>query len=30
MHRFVKGMPAFELPNALEECPICLAAKLRK
>jgi hypothetical protein len=30
MHRFVKGMPAFKRPNALEECPICLAAKLRK
>ena len=30
MHRFVKGMPAFDLPNALEECPICLAAKLWK
>jgi GAG-pre-integrase domain len=30
MHRFVKGMPEFTLPNALEECPICLAAKLRK
>jgi hypothetical protein len=30
MHRFVKGMPEFALPNALEECPICLAAKLRK
>ena len=30
MHRFVKGMPAFTLPDALEECPVCLAAKLRK
>ena len=30
MHRFVKGMPAFSLPHALEECPVCLAAKLRK
>jgi hypothetical protein len=30
MHRFVKGMPEFTIPNALEECPICLAAKLRK
>ena len=30
MHRFVKGMPEFKLPNELESCPICLAAKLRK
>ncbi|KAI2492435.1 hypothetical protein MHU86_22115 [Fragilaria crotonensis] len=30
MHRFVKGMPQFKLPTELEECPICLAAKLRK
>jgi Reverse transcriptase (RNA-dependent DNA polymerase)/GAG-pre-integrase domain len=30
MYRFVKGMPAFAIPSALEECPICLAAKLRK
>ena len=30
MHRFVKGMPEFTLPNALEECPVFLAAKLRK
>ena len=30
MHRFVKGMPEFTLPNELESCPICLAAKLRK
>ncbi|KAI2491256.1 Reverse transcriptase (RNA-dependent DNA polymerase) [Fragilaria crotonensis] len=30
MHRFVKGMPEFTLPTALEECPVCLAAKLRK
>jgi GAG-pre-integrase domain len=30
MHRFVKGMPEFTIPNALEECPVCLAAKLRK
>ena len=30
MHKFVKGMPEFSLPNALEECPVCLAAKLRK
>ena len=30
MHRFVKGMPEFSIPNALEECPVCLAAKLRK
>ena len=30
MHRFVKGMPAFTLPNELEACPVCLAAKLRK
>ena len=30
MHCFVKGMPEFKLPNELESCPICLAAKLRK
>ena len=30
MHRFVKGMPEFTIPDALEGCPICLAAKLRK
>lgn len=30
MHRFVKGMPEFTLPNELESCPVCLAAKLRK
>ncbi|KAI2490765.1 hypothetical protein MHU86_23812 [Fragilaria crotonensis] len=30
MHRFVKGMPQFKLPTELEECPICLAAKLRR
>ena len=30
MHRFVKGMPEFVLPNELESCPVCLAAKLRK
>ena len=30
MHRFVKGMPEFTLPTALEECPVCLSAKLRK
>jgi Reverse transcriptase (RNA-dependent DNA polymerase)/GAG-pre-integrase domain len=30
MHRFVKGMPEFTLPTALEECPVCLAAKLHK
>ena len=30
MHRFVKGMPEFTIPNELEACPVCLAAKLRK
>lgn len=30
IHCFVKGMPAFFMPNALEECPIRLAAKLQK
>ncbi|KAI2509025.1 hypothetical protein MHU86_5401 [Fragilaria crotonensis] len=30
MHRFVKGMPEFQIPNEIESCPICLAAKLRK
>jgi hypothetical protein len=30
MHRFVKGMPEFTLPNELEACPVCLAAKVRK
>ena len=30
MHRFVKGMPHFQIPTELEGCPICLAAKLRK
>ncbi|KAI2500318.1 Reverse transcriptase (RNA-dependent DNA polymerase) [Fragilaria crotonensis] len=30
MHRFVKGMPQFQIPTELEGCPICLAAKLRK
>jgi hypothetical protein len=30
MHRFVKGIPQFKLPTELEECPICLAAKLCK
>ena len=30
MHRSVKGMPEFTIPDALDECPICLAAKLRK
>ena len=30
MHRFVKGMPEFTIPNAFEEFPICLTAKLRK
>jgi GAG-pre-integrase domain len=30
MYRFVKGMPEFSIPNALEDCPVCLAAKLRK
>ena len=30
MHHFVKGMPEFTLPNELEACPVCLAAKLRK
>jgi hypothetical protein len=30
MHQFVKGMPQFKIPTELEECPICLAAKLRK
>jgi GAG-pre-integrase domain len=30
MYRFVKGMPEFTIPNELESCPVCLAAKLRK
>jgi hypothetical protein len=30
MHRFVKGMPQFTIPTEIEECPICLASKLRK
>jgi hypothetical protein len=30
MHRYVKGMPEFSVPNELESCPICLAAKLHK
>ncbi|KAI2506527.1 hypothetical protein MHU86_7937 [Fragilaria crotonensis] len=30
MHRFVKGIPQFQIPTELEGCPICLAAKLRK
>ena len=30
MHRFVKGIPKFDMPSVIEQCPICLAAKLRK
>ena len=30
MHQFIKGMPEFSVPNELESCPVCLAAKLRK
>jgi hypothetical protein len=30
MHRFVKGMPQFKIPTEIEDCPICLASKLRK
>jgi hypothetical protein len=30
MHRFIKGMPQFKIPTEIEDCPICLASKLRK
>ena len=30
MHRFVQGMPKFDMPTEIEKCPICLADKLRK
>ena len=30
MHRFIKGVPQFKIPTEIEDCPICLAAKLRK
>ena len=30
MHRFIKGVPQFKIPTEIEDCPVYLAAKLRK
>ena len=30
MHQHVRGMPAFPLPSEIDNCPVCLASKLRK